>query len=205
MLIARVLTVVSTEHSGADDAAERILYIVIFVLDSVIYACGAATILRFTGQTGMAVTAAALVTALTALDYMTSFIMDSVLGNFYAGMEGYIALYLFLNLLIRMLTYGLMIVFASMFTRSLPDTHPAPIFSRRHAVPVKMAVAAILHIVPSVLYEIYSNISGIVEYGWNMTTQDILSIISAYGEIAVDGAITYFTIYVVLFAIRKKD
>ena len=205
MLIARVLSVISSEHAGADDSVERILYIVIFVLDSAIFACGAATILRFTGQTRNVVTAAALVISLTALDYIMSFTMDSVLGNFYPGTESYIALYLALNLLVRALTFGLMIVFAEMYTRSLPDTYPAPVFSRHHAVPVKMAVAAILHIVPSFLYEIYSNISGVIEYGWNMTARDVLAIISAYGEIAVDGAITYFTIYVVLYALRKKD
>lgn len=204
-LIARVVTVVAAELADPDDVFGRALYIVIFVLDSAIFACGAATVISQFGSVRRASAAAGLVVALTAVDYATSLLMDIILGNASSsGLEIVAALYLILNLLARAMMYALLVAFLRLFAKSMPDTPPIPLFSHRHALSVGIIAAAVLRVAPSIINELTANIRGLIEYGFDMTAGDAVAILSSYGEIIVDGAIVYFTAYLALLLIKRR-
>ncbi len=205
MLTSRVLSVAYGEVGDDSGALSYILRTTVFMFDSAFYACGAATVLYFTNDRKAARTALLLVTALAALDYAAAAAIDISIGNIDVGGIGYLTLYLLANLLARALAYGITAVFAEMFTRSLPNGTPAPLFGRRHAVPVKMATASVIRLLPYLINEIYANISGIIKYGTSLTNEQIKSILTSYGEIAVDAVIVYFIVYIVLAAIRGRS
>ena len=204
ILVSRVFSVAYSEVGEDSGAASNILYIIVFLLDGVVYACGAATVIHFVGNSRMTRNAILSVIALTALDYASAAAIDLSLGNIDASGIGYLILYLLANLIARALAYGLTAVFAGIFTRTLKNSTPAPLFGLRHAVPVKMLTAAVIRFLPYIINELYANISGIIKYGTSLTSAQIMSILGSYGEILADALIVYFSVYVVLAAVRGK-
>lgn len=200
--VARILNVIYTEISSSSSVFVEILDTVVFVFDSIIYAAGVALVIHFIrlGKKRYVRMSLLFVLLILALDYTASFLIDLLTGNMIEGLELFGVVYLLLNFAARALTYALLIWFAPAITRHAPmDGSHFPIISRRHPVSRMTAAAALFHMAPYFLFEIYSNISGIVEYGFNMTGSDILSILSAYGEIIlIDGALTYLTVYAAL-------
>lgn len=201
-LTARVLNVIYTEISSSPSVLVDILDAVVFVFDSVIYAAGAALIINFIRREekrGVGLSFL-FVLLILAFDYAVSFIIDLFSDNIIGGLEIATAVYLFLNFAARALTYLLIFWLAPAIMKSSPsEDDRIPVFSLKYPVGRLMFFAALFHMVPYLLFEIYSNITGIVEFGFPTAAADIVSIISAYGEIIlIDGAVTYFSIYLIL-------
>ncbi len=201
-VIARLLNVIYTEISGSSSVIVNILDSVVFIFDSIIYAAGAALIVHFLrrGNKRYIRWSFFFILFILALDYTASFVIDLLGNNIIGGLEMFGVIYLILNFAARAMTYLLIAWFAPIVTRrASADDGRIPIISLRHPVGRLTLTAALLHMAPYLLFEIYSNITGIVEYGFPTNGADILSILSAYGEILlIDGALTYFTVYVVL-------
>lgn len=202
-LIARILSVINAELYEMS-LIHNIFSVVVDVFDGIIFAAGAAVIIYFLrlGNKKNVRFAMFFVLFILVLDYSASYLIDLINGNLIGGLELFIALFLLLNFAARALTYILLVCFAAAIMRgaSIPDdgVH-IPVFSRRHPVSRMVTAAALFHMAPYILFEIYSNITGIIEYGWGMTGADVLSIISAYVEILlIDGVITYFATYILL-------
>ncbi len=199
---ARVLSLISASVAGSGaDSAAGVLSVFIYLFDGIIFAVGAGYIARFLakrGGRGLAVSFSAVIIIL-ALDYAVAYVIDFVQGNLIGGLEAVTALYLVLNVVTRALTYFLLYLFCRIFLRSATDAAlPAPLFSKKHPFPRIALISFLLRIVPYIINEIAANIEGIVKYGWDMTSSDVISILSAYGEILVDGTVVYLTVYLTL-------
>ncbi len=211
-LTARLLNVIYTEISSSSSVFVGILDNVVFVFDSVIFAAGAALILHFIlrGNRRCVGLSFLFVLLILALDYTASFVIDLITGNLIVGLELASALYLLLNFAARALTYFLLFLFAPFITgRTEMSNHRVPSLSLKRPEGRLILAAALLHMLPYLIFEIYSNILGIVEYGLPDMT-DIVPILSAYGEvILIDGALTYFAVFLIMtvlsLSVKKTD
>ncbi len=181
------------------------------LLDSLIYASGAAFFLYYIrrGNKKMTFISFASAVGILFIDYGISYVIDLSLGNL-VSIEIHTFIYLLLNLLIRAVVYGLIILFASNVYKSFGGGNtPVPFVSTSHPTSKMLNIAFIFRMIPYLLFEVYSNITGIIEYGFDMTASDVLSIISAYVEIFIDGLIIYiamylFTVYFIKLSENKK-
>lgn len=143
------------------------------------------------------------------LDYGISFTIDFAMGNI-DGVEIGTAIYLILNIIARAAFYALTVFFAERIMSGASDENllPVPFVSKNDPTARMLTVAFLVRIAPYVVFEIYSNITGIIEYGFDMTASDVLSIISAYVEIILSGVFVYIVAYlfVLLFlGIHEKN
>ena len=218
-IIMRILTVVLAEMSDTDAILYRIIFAAIYVLDDVIFASGAAMILYFLMR-GLkrsmylalfftlfisAIDFASSYMIALALDYSDSDVFFLVNGAYFSGssLPGEIALFsniivLLLNIVLRAVTYLMLILISKHILRGTdsPDA-PAPIISRTHPLCRTAAVASVLRMAPYFVYEIYSTVVFLIRNIGSLTGDNILNIFLAYGEIIVDGIITYFAIYII--------
>ncbi len=176
------------------------------VLDVVIFSAGAALILAFVRRSDRLGTVYACLASLTvlALDYGVSYIIDLsyslITGSPMLSLINFIANYLF-----RIIVYVILIRIAVGIRKKRgAGEEPIPFIEAGHPVSRMLFAAFILRIAPFVVFELYSNVTGIITYGFDMTLADVLSIISAYVEILIDGAIAYCAAYLLLVAFSKQ-
>ncbi len=199
-IAAIMTTVLSNSPEYSASAVLDILYVVRTLFDSIIFAAGAALILSFVLLKEKKGLLFAYVVAMLILfvDYSISFTIDFAYGLVY-GFELWTLLYLFLNFAARAIVYAVIILFAKRFiAKASVYELPIPFISLLHPASQMLGIAFIARITPYILFEIYSNITGIIEYGFDMTGSDILAIISAYAEILIDGALIYCVMYLLL-------
>lgn len=197
---AILTTVLSSSPAYSTSSVLDILYILRTVFDSVIFAAGAALILIFVHLRDKKGLLFAYLTAMLILllDYGISFVIDFAYGLVY-GFELLTLLYLFLNYAARAIIYSVIILFAvRVCAKSSDGELPVPFISLTHPLSRMLGIAFLARITPYIIFEIYSNITGIIEYGFDMTGSDILAIISAYAEILIDGALIYCIMYLLL-------
>lgn len=210
-VIARFLNVINAELSESS-VIHNVMDIVISVFEGVIFAAGAAIIIHFLriGSKKYIRSSVFFVLFILAMDYIASYLIDHINRNIIGGLELFTALFLLLNFAARALTYILLVCFGPAIMRgaSSPDSAHIPVFSFKHPASRMVTAAALFHMIPYMLFEIYSNITGIMEYGWGMTGADILSIVSAYFEILLtDGIVPYFAAYILmsLYSMDRKE
>ncbi len=189
-----------------------ILQIACDIIEIAIYASGIALILTFVSTKSKKYRNLSYAATLLILffDYGFAFCVDFALGSI-DGYELVTAVYLFLNLLVRAASYVLTFAFAENIVAKskVDESLPIPFFSKSNSISKSLLIVFVVRILPSFLFEIYSNITGIIEYGFDMTGADVLSIISAYAEIILSGVLVYVFAYLflVLFLVidRKKE
>ncbi len=199
------LTLFSKSQDEAINAFASIASVLRVLLDIVIFSAGAALILAFVRIGDRLCTVYAYLAAMTvlALDYGASFIIDLSYGLISGSME--LSLIIFIvNYIFRGIVYVLLISFArKIYKKRGCGEVPIPFFSLGHPMSRMLGTMFILRIAPYLVFEIYSNITGIITYGFDMTPADVLSIISAYVEILIDGALAYCAAYILLVAFSK--
>ncbi len=166
-----------------------------------IYGAGAALTLLFVAVGNKKFRNYAYISVLLVLffDYGISFVFDFAVGTI-DGVEAFTLVYLLLNFILRAAFYALTVFIAEriMKTSDRAELTPIPFVSFDHPVSRILGVVFLVRIAPYILFELFSNISGIIEYGFDMTGSDVLSIISAYIEILLSGVIVYIIAYLVL-------
>ncbi len=204
-VVSRILSIVSASAaSGGASVVVTVLTVVINILNSAIFAAGAGLICHFLIKKDTrwcAISFFAAIIILT-LDYAVLYIIDLVSGNLIGGLELITAVYVFLNALVRGITYVLIILFCRIFLRGASaSTLPAPIVSKTHPFCRAAAASSVLRMIPYIINELFANVKGIITYGWDLTSSDVISILYAYGEIIVDGIVVYLTMYILLIAL----
>ncbi len=178
-----------------------ILRIVKDLLEVFIYGAGAALIITFVRLKNKRFRNFSYIAVLLVLffDYGISFIFDFAVGTI-DGVELMTAIYLILNIIARAAFYALTVFFAEMIMSKTEDAEalPVPFVSLSDPTTKILLIALFVRIAPNVLFELYSNITGIIKYGFDMSASDVLSIISAYVEILLSGVIVYIITYLVL-------
>lgn len=229
-LLMRILSVVMAEIAyDTASLSYRILFAVIYVLDDIIFACGAGTVAYFIirGNRKYAYLSMFYALLILALDfaasYLIAYLLDYTDSTTFVLMNGALLgdsdvpgtvallsniLILILNLALRALTYMMIIYLSRFFLKnaSAPD-EVAHIFSRSHPVCRMAAVSAVFRIVPYLVYEIYSTVYFLIRNITKMSFDNVVNILLAYGQIVVDGVITYFAVYIVMTAVSlvKKE
>lgn len=198
-------TLLSKSQDEAINAFATVASVLRVLLDSVIFSAGAALILAFVCLGDRLCTVYAYLAAMTvlALDYGASFIIDLSYDLISGSMELSLIIFI-INYIFRGIVYVLLISFArKIYKKRGCGEMPIPFFSLGHPVSRMLGTMFLLRISPYVVFEIYSNITGIITYGFDMTPADVFSIISAYVEILIDGAITYCVAYLLMVAYSK--
>lgn len=200
-LLSQAMSVTNMILSSSETLSDSLLTYTVYTLrtlfDSFIYATGAAMLVFFTSRGEKKNMVIAYISSIVILfaDYGTSFAIDLFLDHI-SGYEFLTVIYLLLNIMIRAAMYGLIIIFATaVYKRKGPAEMPAPFLSFSHPVSCMLISSFFVRVLPYVIFEIYSNITGIIEYGFDMTAEDVLSIFSAYVEIFIDGIIVYIMMY----------
>lgn len=178
-----------------------ILQIVRDIIELAIYASGIALVLTFVRLRNKKFRNFAYISVLLILffDYGVSFTIDFAMGNI-DGLELVTAIYIFLNIIARAAMYALTVFFAERIAKESGRENllPIPFVSKSDPASKILSVVFFIRISPYVLFEIYSNVTGIIEYGFDMTGADVLSIISAYVEIILAGVLVYIISYLFL-------
>lgn len=178
-----------------------ILQIVRDVLELSVYATGIALVITFVriGNKKYRNLAYIAVLLILFLDYGVAFAVDFAVGSI-DGYALFTAIYLVLNIVVRAAFYALTAFFAGRIMLSSTDQSflPIPFISKTNPSSRMLITVFVIRILPYLLFEIYSNITGIIEYGFDMSGADILSIISAYAEIILSSVIVYIFAYLFL-------
>lgn len=222
-LLMRIITVVLAEiyvGSDADTLMYRAILAVVYVLDDVIFACGAAMIAHFLvrGEKHLQRLAATFTLFILAVDFASSYIIALALdylessafvlvnGAFFNGasLPGEIALFsnivmLILNLALRALSFFVIAALSRFVLRgSCEISEPASVISFRHPICRMSAISAAVRIVPYLVYELYSTVYFLIRNISRLTFENVTGILLAYGEILIDGVITYFAVYIIM-------
>lgn len=198
--------ILSSSETLSDSLLTYTVYTLRTLFDSFIYAAGAAMIVFFTSRGEKKNMIAAYIASIVILfaDYGISFAIDLFLDHI-SGYELLTVIYLILNIVIRAAMYGLIIIFSStVYKRKGSSEMPAPFLSFSHPVSCMMTLSFFVRVLPYVIFEIYSNVTGIIEYGFDMTAEDVLSIFSAYVEIFIDGIIVYIMMYLFVSLLDRR-
>lgn len=197
--IFAMIVEMSTMYSH--ETLSYLLQILRDILELSIYASGSALIVTFVRLKNKKYRVFAYISALLILflDYGISFTIDFAMGNI-DGVEIGTAIYLIINIIARAAFYALTVFFAERIMKTAEDKAILPIPFVSTADPTsKMLIAVFLvRIAPYLVFEVYSNITGIIEYGFDMTGSDVLSIISAYVEIILAGVLVYIFSYLLV-------
>lgn len=188
-----------------------ILQIVRDVLELSVYASGIAFVTAFVRLGNKKCRNLAYIAVLLILffDYGIAFVVDFAVGSI-DGYELFTAIYLVLNIVARAAFYALTAFFAEriMSSSTEPSLLPIPFISKTNPSSRILTAVFIIRILPYILFEIYSNITGIIEYGFDMSGADVLSILSAYAEIILSSVLVYIFAYLFLILfihIHKKS
>lgn len=196
------VTLLSGNVSTADGVLFSIADFFEALTDTMVFASGIAPILFFSYHGQRLHMKKHMVFAFVAavlfleVNYTISFMLDLIYGN----IDGYIPqtiIYQQLNIAVRLVIYILVLVFSSVFRKRDDDVSDViPFVSKRHRVSGMLKWTLIIRMVPYIIFEIYANVTGIIEYGVSdMEVLDVLSIISAYLEILFDGICVYAFTY----------
>ncbi len=191
------VSIISASSLYSHQTLITVISVIRDIIEVGIYGAGAAVILAFLRLDEMKFAKYAYIAVLLVLfvDYGASFCVDFALGNI-DGIEGITALYLLLNFATRAILYALTIMFAKRaFASAKEPPLPIPFVSLKNASSRMLVWAFFVRVTPYLIFELYSNITGIIEYGFDMTGSDVLSIISAYVEILLSGVIAYTVMY----------
>lgn len=198
-LVLNQAAVISVTLSSGDGVLYTVLTLFESMTDTLVFASGIAPILFFHYHRAKKHTAFSFVSAVLYLEanYMISFFLDLISGNVNYFVQTLV--YLQINVAARLLIYALILVLSSAFRRRDDTVETAiPFISKRHRVSGMLGWTFVLRIFPYIVYEIYANITGFIEYGVaDMEALDVLSIISAYVEILVDGVFVYIFAYLI--------
>lgn len=198
-LVLNQAAVISVTLSSGGGALYTALTLFEALTDTLVFASGIAPILFFHYHRAKKHMAFSFVSAVLYLEanYMISFFLDLISGNVNYFVQTLV--YLQINVAARLLIYALILVLSSAFRRRDDTIETAiPFVSKRHRVSGMLGWTFVLRIFPYIVYEIYANITGFIEYGVaDMEALDVLSIISAYVEILVDGVFVYIFAYLI--------
>ncbi len=183
------------------ESLSTILQIVRDILELSVYATGIALVISFIRLRNKKYRNLAYITVLLILffDYGIAFAVDFAVGSI-DGYEIFTAVYLILNIIVRASFYILTAFFAERIMSDSTDQEllPIPFISKTNPSSCMLISVFIIRIIPYILFEIYSNITGIIEYGFDMSGADVLSIISAYAEIILSSVLVYIFAYLFL-------
>lgn len=217
----RILSVVMAELSGDSASVPyRIVFAAVYVLDDVIFACGAGAVSYFVirGEKREARLALFFSLLILALDFASSYLIALVLdytdSSVFFLVNGALfnsiyvpgqimllsnTLVLLLNMALRALSYLMIMLLARFFLKNArePET-AAGLFALGHPVCRMAALSAIFRTVPYFVYEIYSTVFFLIRNISRINADNVINILLAYGEIIVDGIITYIAVYIVM-------
>ena len=214
-VLFRIITALYNDLASNDVFSESVLTIILGVIvsdisDEVIYGLGCAIIIiaAFTGKKYIAVIATAIVSIELFIDYSASYVID-YLTVMIRGTEIFIAVYLALNFVLRSIIYALIAAISLKIFKKNTDliNTPLPVISKRHPTNIAILWAVIIRMAIFIVYELYSNITGFIEYGFDLTVKDVVSIIGAYLEILIRAAVDYLIIFAsyTLLSLRNID
>ena len=209
---ARLLSVLLTNMAGNTIYEGSALYdtlsYIILIFDSLIFAAGAALILYYCLKKSKRyiLLSFAFVLLILTVDLSVAFIIDllsSVLDSVQIPLA---ILNISLNIIARLISYSVITAFVLMIiARKGIGDEIIPLISSSHPICRSLFIVMLIRMLPYLLFEIYSNINGIVQYGWDMTGIEVLAIISAYVEIIIDGIIVYFAGYLFILLYKLFD
>lgn len=213
-VIFRFITAVYNDLASnavfSDALLTKILGVIVSdVSDEVIYGLGCAIILiaALTGEKRMAVIATILVSLEIFIDYTASYVID-YFTVMVKGTEIFTAIYLIINFVYRSLIYALIAVIS--YKKSINNNginyNSIRVLSKHHPANKIILWAVLFRNAPFIAFEIYSNITGFIEYGFDLTGKDVIAITSAYLEILIRAAIDYVIIlaFYALLSLRNK-
>lgn len=181
------------------------------IFELAIYASGIALTLTFVRLKNKKYRNLAYISVLLVLffDYGVAFVIDFAAGSIVAGMETFTVILLLLNFVARAALYALTVFFAERITANVTAENvlPVPFVSKADPSSKMLTAVFLIRIAPYIVFELYSNITGIIDYGFDMTGADVLSIISAYVEIILSGVLVYiisYLLYLLFLSVHEK-